>query len=115
MDTILIQELEVFCHIGVTDAERQEAQRLLCNLELTLDITTAAAKDELRWSIDYGAVCARLIECARSRSWSLIETLAVDVADLIMLEFQPASVVVEIRKFSLPQAKYAAVRVARSV
>jgi dihydroneopterin aldolase len=43
----------------------------------------------------------------------LIETLAVDVAGMILEEFSPKAVSVEVKKFAIPQARYAAVRVTR--
>jgi phosphoglycolate phosphatase/dihydroneopterin aldolase len=44
----------------------------------------------------------------------LIETLADEVAGLIIAEFGALSVEVELRKFILPQTRHVAVRCARS-
>jgi len=114
MDTILIEDLEVFYHVGVPDAERAEPQRLLLTLELTTDFTAAAAKDDLRWSIDYELICRRLREFGERRSWQLIETVAVELAEVILREFKPLAVQLEIKKFILPRTRHVAVRVSRS-
>ena len=37
--------------------------------------------------------------------WKLIETLAVDLAQMILEEFGPRSVTVEVKKFILPHAR----------
>ena len=113
MDTIIIQDLEIFYRVGVPEAERATPQRLLVTLELVLDLSTAALKDEVRWTIDYDDLCRRLMDYGERRDWVLIETVAVDVADLVMKEYTPMAVVVEVKKFVLPQTRYVSVRVSR--
>ncbi|MCX8107925.1 MAG: dihydroneopterin aldolase, partial [Verrucomicrobiae bacterium] len=106
MDTIIIQDLEILCCVGVNDSERARPQKLLVSVEMTTDVSTAAAKDDVRWTIDYQAVCQRIEAISKERSWSLIETLAVDIADTLMREFTPVSTKVEIKKFSLPNTAF---------
>lgn len=114
MDTITIRELEVRYHVGVPDAERAEAQRLLLTVEMGHDFTPAAASDDLRGTIDYFAVSRRLLGLGEGRSWRLIETLAVEIAGLVLREYGAARVAVEVRKFILPEARWVSVRVERS-
>jgi 7,8-dihydroneopterin aldolase/epimerase/oxygenase len=114
MDCITICDLEVFYHVGTTDAERVKPQRLLITVELAHDFKSAAQKDDLTETIDYDAVSKRLLRFGESRQWQLIETLAVDVASMILEEFSPKAVSVEVKKFVIPQARYVAVRVSRS-
>lgn len=113
MDTILIKELEVFYRVGVPVEERAEPQRLLISVRMEHDFTAAAQGDDLSATIDYYAVCQRLLGLGEGRSWRLIETLAVEVADLILAEFKPSRVSVEIQKFIIPEARYVGVRVSR--
>jgi 7,8-dihydroneopterin aldolase/epimerase/oxygenase len=113
MDTITIHELEIFFCVGVSDVERAKPQRLLLTLDISQDVGVAADKDDLRWTIDYGAVCRRLVEYGQGRSWHLIETLAVDIADVLRYEFGAVAVTVEVKKFVLPQTGYVSVRVSR--
>ncbi len=113
MDTITISDLEVFYTVGVPDAERLQPQRLLLTLSLESDFTAAAAGDDLNAAIDYSAVCRRLRELGSSRSWKLIERLAVDLAHLLLEEFGPTRVTVEVRKFILTETRYVSARVTR--
>ena len=113
MDTITIKDLEVFFHVGVPEEERAKPQRLLVSIEATHDIALAVEKDDVRWSIDYAAVCERLNRFAEGRRWRLIETLAVEIAELLLREFGAASASVEIKKFVLPQTRFVGVRVTR--
>ena len=113
MDRIIIQELEVFMRVGVPEAERAKPQRLLVTVELGHDFSAAARNDRLQETIDYHAVARRLSGFGRRRSWKLIETLAVEMAEMILREFKPSRVNIEIKKFILPQTSYVAVRITR--
>ena len=113
MDKIIISDLEVFYCVGVPDAERAAPQRLLLSLELVHDFHPAANSDDLANTIDYDALCQRLLKFGEGVHWKLIETLAVDLAQMVLEEFKPAAVSVEVRKFIIPQARYVAVSVTR--
>ncbi len=110
---IVICDLEVFFLVGVPDAERAHPQRLLLSVEMAYDFSAAAAGDDLGGTIDYQAVASRLLEFGEGRSWKLIETLATDIAQMILADFKPHSVRVEVKKFVLPRAKYVSVSVER--
>lgn len=113
MDTITIADLEVHYHVGVPDAERARPQRLLLTVELAHDFSIAAAHDDLRTTIDYFAVTQRLRRYGEGRSWRLIEALAVELAELLLREFRPRAVSVEVKKFILPDTRHVSVRVTR--
>ncbi|HEY3915354.1 MAG TPA: dihydroneopterin aldolase, partial [Verrucomicrobiae bacterium] len=99
MDRIVIQDLEVDYRVGVPAEERQAPQRLLLTIEIEHDFTAAAKNDDLGATIDYYAVAQRLLRFGNRRQWKLIETLAVDLAEMILREFGGASVTVEVKKF----------------
>ncbi len=114
MDLITIVDLEVRYHVGVPDAERAVPQRLLLTVEMRGDFTVAAAGDDLTKTVDYFAVSRRLLAFGEGRSWRLIEKLAVDIAALVLDEFSPESVTVEVKKFILPETRHVSVKVERS-
>jgi len=109
MAKISIVELEVFYRVGVPDAERAQAQRLLLTVELETDFAAAAKSDSIAATIDYFAVTQRLLKFGEGREWKLIEKLAADIADMILAEFKPQAVTVEMKKFIIPQARHVAV------
>jgi dihydroneopterin aldolase len=113
MSKISIVDLEVFLRVGVPDQERSKPQRLLFTVEMDFDFTSAAGTDSITDTIDYFAVARRLLEFGDTRSWKLIEKLAADVADLVLTEFKPESVTVQVKKFPIPQARHVAVKVTR--
>jgi dihydroneopterin aldolase len=109
MGKISIVDLEVFYRVGVPDAERALPQRLLLTIEMESDFAAAAQSDGIADTIDYFAVTQRLLKFGEGREWKLIEKLAADLAAMVRAEFKPLSVVVEVKKFIIPQARYVSV------
>ncbi len=114
MSRITINDLEVQYCVGVTDEERAKPQRLLITVDMTYDFSSAAVSDRLEKTIDYRRVADTLLAFGQDRSWKLIEKLAANVADLILLEFRPQGITVEVKKFPIPQARYVSVILTRT-
>lgn len=110
---ISIVDLEVFYRVGVPDVERATAQRLLLTVEMEFDFSAAARSNDIADTIDYGAVSQRLLKFGEGRSWKLIEKLATDIANTILIEFKPPAVSVEVKKFIIPEARYVSVALTR--
>ncbi len=113
MDSIRICDLEVFYRVGVSDEERAKPQRLLVTVEMESDFGPCAKADEISQTIDYFAVSQRLLMFGKGRSWKLIETLASQIAEMILREFRPFSVRVEVKKFIIREARYVSVSLSR--
>ena len=110
MSQIKLVDLEVFYRVGVPDEERAAPQRLLLTVEMEQDFTRAAAEDDLKKTVDYFAVSQDLLRFGESRSWKLIEKLAVDISEHVLRRFHPESVTVEVKKFVIPQARWVSVK-----
>jgi 7,8-dihydroneopterin aldolase/epimerase/oxygenase len=106
---ISIVDLEVFYRVGVPEAERAQSQRLLLTVKMESDFAAAGQSDSIADTIDYFAVSQCLLKLGDGRSWKLIEKLAADIADMILAEFKPADVTVEVKKFVIPQARHVSV------
>jgi dihydroneopterin aldolase len=113
MDKVIISNLEVFYHVGVTDDERANPQRLLLTLEMAYSFSQAISSDNLAETVDYAAVSQRLLGFGDGCHWQLIETLAADIASMVLQEFKPRTVTVKVKKFVIPQASYVAVSLTR--
>ena len=87
MDIVYIRELRAATVIGVYDWERSVRQILVLDLELAADNRRAAASDEIGDALDYAALSARLLAYIEESEFQLIETLAEQVASLVMAEF----------------------------
>ena len=113
MDLITISDLEVHYRVGVTEAERAQPQRLLLTIVMEHDFTQAAGSDDLADTIDYYAVAQQLLHFGDDCHWELIETLATDIASMILADFKARRVTVEIKKFIIPEARHVSVRLTR--
>jgi FolB domain-containing protein len=110
MSEIIIDSLRVKTWIGVPDAERSDAQEVEIDLCIRPARNFAEMKDDITLTVDYAAVCQRVSELAAERPRRLIESLAREIGEVVLSEFDAASVEVEIRKFILPETRHVAVR-----
>ncbi len=106
-DRIRIRGLELCCHIGVPDEEREQAQRLTADIELTAPTTFAGLGENLALTIDYDALSRRLTELAEGecKGTKLIETLADRLARCCVDEFGAPTATVELHKYILPNVE----------
>lgn len=81
MDRIQIEALRVRCILGVDPEERREKQEVLIWLELGTDFTRAAQSDLLNDAVDYRALKKKIVAQVENSHYSLLETLAVSVAE----------------------------------
>ncbi len=79
-DRLLISGLELRCVMGVERWERLIPQRVIVDIELYGDFSTAAASDELSDAPDYRLVCTRASEVASDGEYRLVEKLADRIA-----------------------------------
>jgi len=112
-DQIIIQELELMARVGVTAEERAQPQRLTVSLILEPRNSFAGLNDELAGTVDYAAVCAELQRFVAARPKRLIETLAHELGEHLLQQFNLRRVELELRKFALPETRYVAVRLVR--
>jgi 7,8-dihydroneopterin aldolase/epimerase/oxygenase len=114
MSRITIVDLEVFYRVGVTDEERSAPQRLLVTVDMSYDISSAAVSDRIEKTINYQELATDLMKFGEERTWKLLEKLVSNVADMVMAKYQPQAVMVEIKKFPLPKARYVSVSLTRT-
>ncbi len=84
-DQLEIIGLTVLTHIGVYAWEQRIRQTL--RLDLTIPMNTALTNDTLASTLDYDALCQCVTQFIEDQSFQLIETVAENVADLILTTF----------------------------
>jgi 7,8-dihydroneopterin aldolase/epimerase/oxygenase len=109
MSKITIVDLEVFWRVGVTEEERANPQRLLVTVDMSLDFSSAAMSDRIEKTINYQEVADGLLKFGEGRSWKLLEKLVTNIEDWVVDEFKPQGVMVEVKKFCIPQARFVSV------
>lgn len=107
---IIIKGLELDAFVGVLDDERKDSQRLEVDAVLTPLNTFTEIADEIGRTVDYQAAIQRIARLAGSSPRRLIETLASEIAEMLVREFPARRAEVEVRKFILPETEYVAVR-----
>jgi dihydroneopterin aldolase len=113
-DQILISKLCVSSFIGATEEERRRPQRLDVSLVLEKTGGFAGVNDVLERTIDYAEVAQRVKEIAVQGQRLLIETLAEDVARVLLENYPLAAVEVEVCKHILPETEHVGVRIRRA-
>ena len=114
MSKITIVDLEVHYCVGLTDEERAKPQRLLLTVDMSLDFSSASVSDRIERTINYQTVVDELLKFGEGRSWKLLEKLVANIAERIVTEYKPEAVLVEAKKFSIPQARFISVSTGQS-
>ncbi len=55
-----------------------------------------------------------MLKFGETRSWKLLEKLVTNLAERILTQYGPEEVTVEVKKFSIPQARYVSVSTSRT-
>jgi len=114
--TIELERLEIDCIVGILPFERVTEQKIFVDVSMELDFAPPSASEDVADTIDYTVVSRELAELIRERKYQLIETMAVECADLV-LSRHPSVVKASIaihKPAAVPQAKDTIVRFGRS-
>jgi len=98
MDKIFLKELTTETVIGIFDWEREVKQTIAIDLEMSADIRRAARSDSIQDTLNYKAVAKRLLAFIQQSRFQLVETLAEEVARLVLTEFPVEWVKVTLHK-----------------
>ena len=86
-DKIKIKDLECFAYHGVLEAEQQLGQKFLVSLVLSVNTHIAGKADDLEQSVNYASVCNTVITFMKEHTFQLIEAVAEELAEKILLEY----------------------------
>jgi dihydroneopterin aldolase len=101
-DKLTLDDVRFFGRHGVTAAEQEVGAWFSVDAELQLDLAPAAASDDLRATVDYGAVARRIVTIGTGQRVNLIERLAGMIVDGLLREFPAREVAVRVRKLTPP-------------
>jgi dihydroneopterin aldolase len=88
MDKIFIHALKTETIVGIFDWERQVKQTVVVDIEFSADIRKAALSDSIDDTLNYKRVAKRVLAFMEESSFHLVETLAENIAMLILEEFK---------------------------
>jgi dihydroneopterin aldolase len=101
-DTITLTGLRVTGRHGVFPAERATGQEFVVDATLELDTRAAAADDDLRETVDYGALAGDLAAVVAGEPVNLIETLADRLAVVCLRDSRVRAAEVTVHKPAAP-------------
>lgn len=103
LDQIKIENLKIFARHGVLAHENCTGQNFFVNAVLYLDTWQAGVTDSLDDSVDYGAVCELIRQTMTAQVYQLIETVAQNIANAVLLTYPAIQAVeIEVRKPDAP-------------
>jgi 7,8-dihydroneopterin aldolase/epimerase/oxygenase len=102
MIVVEVEGLEIFGRHGVEEEERERGHTFL--YDLRLEVSDAAASDQLEDTVDYVAVAELVKEISEARSFNLLEALATAVADAVVERLPVERVRVRVRKHEVEPA-----------
>lgn len=86
MDKVFIRGLEVLTTIGVYEWEKGIRQKLCFDLEMGFDNRPAAATDDINLALDYATLSRKICDHVASKVVELVETMAEQVAMLVLAD-----------------------------
>ncbi len=87
MDTIFLRDLRIRTIVGIWEWERRLPQVVSIDLDMATDIRKAAGSDDIKDTLDYKAVTRRIKTFVADSRFNLIETMAEQIAGIIIGEF----------------------------
>ncbi|MBO5424971.1 MAG: 2-amino-4-hydroxy-6-hydroxymethyldihydropteridine diphosphokinase [Lachnospiraceae bacterium] len=88
MDKIVIKDLEIFAYHGVLPEEKVKGQTFVLTAELFCDLREAGLTDNLDKTVNYAQVCEDIYKVMTGDKFDLIEAVAENVADTILLKYE---------------------------
>jgi 7,8-dihydroneopterin aldolase/epimerase/oxygenase len=101
-DRIELRGLTVRGNHGVFDHERVEGQDFVVDLTVWVDLAAAAASDDLADTLDYGSLAQRAADIIAGPPRNLIETVAAEIAEDVMVDARVHAVEVVVHKPHAP-------------
>jgi dihydroneopterin aldolase len=98
VDIIFLNDLRIDAVIGIWDWERKIRQTVSIDLEMSADIRKAAKSDSVDDTLNYKLVAKRLQEFVGDSGFQLVETLAENIAAIVLDEFDVQWVRVRVNK-----------------
>lgn len=86
-DRIFLRDLKTETIIGIYDWERKVRQTLSFDFEFPGDVRRAAKSDAIEDTLNYKSVAKKVLAFVEASEYHLVETLAENVARLILTEF----------------------------
>ncbi len=99
MDKIHISGISCLAQLGVPPQERENPQKILVDVVLSLSLEQAVHSDEVTSTVDYVGIVEKVKETLEERRFCLLESVAGHLCRSILTDTRIKSVQVKVRKF----------------
>ncbi len=100
--SIIIKDLELSLHCGVTESERIHLQPILVDLSIACPNEPAFKSDQLKDTVDYAAVIQCLRDIVEKQTYLLLEKVAEDITQTLFQRFSLTQLKIWVRKVLAP-------------
>lgn len=101
-DRITLRGLRVHGRHGVFEHEKRDGQQFIVDITAWLDLSAAAASDDLVATLDYGKLAQETADIVAGEVYDLIETLAERIATAALRDERLHAVEVTVHKPAAP-------------
>lgn len=101
-DRIELRGVEFLAFCGVLTEEQERRQPFSFDIDIHLDLSEAAANDDLDATVDYGAVLGEIAVALEAERFLLLERMASRVADIVLTHPAADAVTVAAHKLRPP-------------
>ncbi len=108
MAKIILEEISVTTHLGVTEKERSKKQKILVTVCIVPVIHFESLNDSLDNTVNYSKVRGDIINIFGENRFHLIETAAGKIASYIKGKYPVKNITVLIKKFPYKDTKFVA-------
>lgn len=102
MDRIIFEKIQFYAYHGVLEEENRLGQKFEVDLEMYLDLKEAGKSDSINDTINYTRVYDVVNEILMGTKRQLLESIAENIAQKILIQFSINEVVVRVRKLNPP-------------
>ena len=98
MDTIFLRDLKVTTLIGIYEREKLVPQMIQIDLDIALPNSRACQTDDIKDALDYADVAQHIQTVLSEGHFSLLESLAEHIAQIVLKDFNAPWVKVSVAK-----------------
>lgn len=99
---IEVRGLQLLLYCGVLPEERERPQPIEVDLDLHVDLRTAATTDDLGDTVDYGRVTMDVVQALTAERFLLLERVAGRIVEVVFAQPAVRAVTVSVRKLRPP-------------
>ena len=104
--TINVEKIPCYCSIGIDNEEKKLGQKLAVDVYVDIDSSSAVNSDNVKSTFSYVDIYRIVQDIGKSKSHSLIETLAEEIVNELLKQSLVQKVKVKVHKPHIPYPEF---------